>query len=364
MVAKGMSEVQTARLLGTDEPTLSNILRGRTASISLEKLVSWLLVLGRSVEIRVFEPADPGGLGSLRSCSEGQMLDSHHRSPGPHFRATPGGHLFGSSSDDTRRSPVASVVWEVMTAQFGNANSVDHLYGEEAACLLGDAGSAVAGLVGADPEHVRFTSGATEAVRLALQIAVRKMEGRVLRVTASRAEHRAVLEVLQALEAEGKVRVTWLDVDARGRVSLEEGRAALGAESRSSVSDGGQQRGGHTLSGGGCRVAGARRGLRHPGRRDPGCGACAFGRRCVGHRLLGPERAQDLRAQAWARLWGGTRPALWRTRRGATQARPMFPARHFGVACRIMKEEGAETEERVRSLRDRLEAALQRRCRD
>ena len=60
MVTKGMTQVQTARVLGTDQPTLSKVLRGRTASVSLDKLVSWLLVLGRSVEIRVFEPGDPG----------------------------------------------------------------------------------------------------------------------------------------------------------------------------------------------------------------------------------------------------------------------------------------------------------------
>src|SRR5438105_3737789 len=60
MVAKGMTQVQTARLLGTDQPTLSKVLRGRTASISLDKLVSWLLVLGRSVEIRVYEAANSG----------------------------------------------------------------------------------------------------------------------------------------------------------------------------------------------------------------------------------------------------------------------------------------------------------------
>jgi predicted XRE-type DNA-binding protein len=58
MSSKGMTQVQAAQLLGTDQPTLSKILRGRTASISLDKLVSWLLTLGRSVEIRVFDSAD------------------------------------------------------------------------------------------------------------------------------------------------------------------------------------------------------------------------------------------------------------------------------------------------------------------
>ncbi len=53
---KGMTQVQAARLLGTDQPTLSKVLRGRTSSVSLDKLISWLVILGRSVEIRVYEP--------------------------------------------------------------------------------------------------------------------------------------------------------------------------------------------------------------------------------------------------------------------------------------------------------------------
>ena len=56
-IEKGMTQVQAARLLGTDQPTLSKVLRGRTESVSLDKLVSWLVTLGRSVEIRVYEPA-------------------------------------------------------------------------------------------------------------------------------------------------------------------------------------------------------------------------------------------------------------------------------------------------------------------
>ena len=64
MTQKTMTQVQAARLLGTDQPTLSKVLRGRTASVSLEKLVSWLVTLGRSVEIRVYEPSDPA-LASL-----------------------------------------------------------------------------------------------------------------------------------------------------------------------------------------------------------------------------------------------------------------------------------------------------------
>jgi predicted XRE-type DNA-binding protein len=55
MAVRGLSQVQAARLCQTDQPTLSKVLRRRTTSVSLDKLVAWLLLLGRSVEIRVGE---------------------------------------------------------------------------------------------------------------------------------------------------------------------------------------------------------------------------------------------------------------------------------------------------------------------
>ena len=64
---------------------------------------------------------------------------------------------------------VAAVVMEAMTISFGNANSVEHLYGEMAADLVEEAKVAVADLVGADAEGVYFTSGATDSINLAIR---------------------------------------------------------------------------------------------------------------------------------------------------------------------------------------------------
>jgi predicted XRE-type DNA-binding protein len=57
MTVRGLSQVQAARICRTDQPTLSKVLRGRTDSVTLDKLLEWLLLLGRSVEIRVSETA-------------------------------------------------------------------------------------------------------------------------------------------------------------------------------------------------------------------------------------------------------------------------------------------------------------------
>ena len=67
---------------------------------------------------------------------------------------------------------VAKVVMHAMTGAFGNANSFDHVFGEAASALIATASEAVAALVGSAPEDVYFTSGSTEAIRLALAHAI------------------------------------------------------------------------------------------------------------------------------------------------------------------------------------------------
>ncbi len=48
-----LTQAEAAGLCGTDQPTLSKVLRGRMESITIDKLAHWLTALGRDVEIRV-----------------------------------------------------------------------------------------------------------------------------------------------------------------------------------------------------------------------------------------------------------------------------------------------------------------------
>lgn len=116
---------------------------------------------------------------------------------------------------------VAAIVLRVMTADFGNANSAEHVYGDVAAELVDVARSHVAALVGADPEMVNFTSGSTESIRLAIGHAVSVSRKLPLRVVATAVEHRSVLDTLTAHEARGDVAVRLLPVDRCGRLDLE-----------------------------------------------------------------------------------------------------------------------------------------------
>jgi cysteine desulfurase len=114
---------------------------------------------------------------------------------------------------------VAQVVFDTMTVKFGNAHSVDHVYGQTAAALVQQAAAEVADLLRTSPDHIRFTSGATEAIRIALGIAAANTK--CLRVGVSRVEHKAVLEPLVTLEQRGRATLRWIDVDSAGRVSLD-----------------------------------------------------------------------------------------------------------------------------------------------
>jgi len=48
-----LTQLEAAKICGTDQPTLSKVLRGRMESVTIDRLAAWLTALGRTVEIRV-----------------------------------------------------------------------------------------------------------------------------------------------------------------------------------------------------------------------------------------------------------------------------------------------------------------------
>jgi predicted XRE-type DNA-binding protein len=48
-----LTQREAARRCGTDQPTLSKVLRGRMESVTIDRLTGWLTALGRTVEIHV-----------------------------------------------------------------------------------------------------------------------------------------------------------------------------------------------------------------------------------------------------------------------------------------------------------------------
>ncbi len=102
--------------------------------------------------------------------------------------------------------------------RFGNPSSRGHDLGEDARGAVESARASVAALIGAEPEEIVFTSGATESYNLALRGAARANADRGRHVVTTTIEHAAVLEPCRTLEREG-FEITRLEVDGSGLLS-------------------------------------------------------------------------------------------------------------------------------------------------
>jgi cysteine desulfurase len=111
------------------------------------------------------------------------------------------------------------------TERFGNPHSAQHAYGWAAEQAVEQARVQVTALIGALPEEIVFTSGATEANNLAIRgVAARAGERR--HVVTCAIEHPCVLESCRALRRDG-FEVTELPVRADGLLDLDRLSAAL-----------------------------------------------------------------------------------------------------------------------------------------
>lgn len=61
-----LTQVKAAKLLGTTQPAVSDMMRGKLHLFSLERLIAFLTALGQDVEI-VVRPAAGDGEGRLRT---------------------------------------------------------------------------------------------------------------------------------------------------------------------------------------------------------------------------------------------------------------------------------------------------------
>ncbi len=111
---------------------------------------------------------------------------------------------------------------------FGNPSSRAHAFGRAAEELVETAREKVARTIGAKPAEIVFTSCATESNNMALCGAARarRAAGAGDGIVTSAIEHKSVVEPLRALEESG-FRVTWVEVDSRGRVDPDRLAEAL-----------------------------------------------------------------------------------------------------------------------------------------
>ncbi len=120
---------------------------------------------------------------------------------------------------------VQRAIAEVLAHVHGNPSST-HSFGAAARAALVRARKQVAACVGAAPETIVFTSGATEANNTVLRHAARGAPGPDVHLVTCATEHPSVLEEARSLAADG-CRATVLPVERDGRLDPDRFAAAL-----------------------------------------------------------------------------------------------------------------------------------------
>jgi cysteine desulfurase len=121
---------------------------------------------------------------------------------------------------------VVDAMLPFFTQHFGNPASRNHAFGWEAEEAVEAARKQVADLIGANPKEIIFTSGATEANNLAIKGAAEMYREKGNHIITCVTEHKAVIDTCKKLEKQG-LRVTYLQVQKDGRISLDELKAAI-----------------------------------------------------------------------------------------------------------------------------------------
>jgi cysteine desulfurase len=121
---------------------------------------------------------------------------------------------------------VAQKMIPYLTEHFGNPASRSHVFGWDTEKAVEDARQHVAELVNCDPREIVWTSGATEAINLALKGAAHFYKDKGRHLITVKTEHKATLDTMRELEREG-FEVTYLDVEPDGLVPVTKFEAAL-----------------------------------------------------------------------------------------------------------------------------------------
>ena len=136
--------------------------------------------------------------------------------------------IYLDNNATTRVAPeVAAAMQPYLTELFGNPSSA-HALGRKMKEAVEQARAQVASLIGADSDEVVFTSCGSESDNWAIRGALSTQPDKRHIIT-TQVEHEAVRNLCALLEKEG-YEVTWLGVDERGELDLDELRRSFRAD--------------------------------------------------------------------------------------------------------------------------------------
>src|SRR5690606_13369907 len=112
-----------------------------------------------------------------------------------------------------------------MTTNYGNSAS-RHFFGNQVNQAVKKAREEVSELLGCESNEIIFTSGATEAVNLALKGVAKSFATKGKHIITAATEHPAVLDTCKDLQIEG-CEVTYLPVNNQGLIDINNLRQCL-----------------------------------------------------------------------------------------------------------------------------------------
>lgn len=264
---------------------------------------------------------------------------------------------------------VVEAMLPFFTQQFGNAASRHHSFGWQAEEAVDRAREQVAGLIGAEPNEMVFTSGATEADNLALKGVFETYGVKGNHIITCNIEHKAVLDVCKQLEKKG-ADVTYLPVNKEGLITPEQVEAVIRPDTILIAVMYANNELGTIMPVQEIGAVARKHGVLFFTDATQAVGKIPVDVNrdnidllaCSAHKLYGPKgvgalyvRRRGPRVKLSAQLHGGGHE---RDLRSGTLNVPGIVG--FGKACEICQHEMEAEAERLAKLRDRLEAGLLR----
>jgi len=271
--------------------------------------------------------------------------------------------------DYNATTPVDPVVFETMqpylSLQFGNPSS-SHRYGQAAHEAVVRARLQVAGLLGCAPDEIIFTGGGSESDNLAIRGMALARKGQGNHIITQVTEHPAVLNACRALERLHGFRVTYLPVDAYGRVDPADVEAVIDASTiLITIMHANNETGTLQPLREIAEIAHRHGALLHSdaaqsvGKIPTSVGELGVDLLTVAaHKLYAPKGIGALYVRRGLQLepliYGGGQES---GRRAGTENVAYMVA--LGTACELAREQLSESQVRLRNLRDRLQSRLE-----
>lgn len=120
-----------------------------------------------------------------------------------------------------------------MVDHFGNPSSI-HSFGRKTRAAIEGARKKVSKILNVSPSEIFFTSGGTEADNMAIRCSISDLG--IKHAITSKIEHHAVLHILEALEHEGKIKLSFVNLTPIGHVDLKHLEELLKTNERTFVS--------------------------------------------------------------------------------------------------------------------------------